>query len=174
MEVTSTIKLSSRQQWRDWLAEHHATETVVWLPADDRPEESTIAYLDSVEEALCFSWIDGLAKRISPFERAQRFTPRRERSNWTDLNKQRARRLIKDGLMTDAGKRTLPDLLAPFKIANDIIEEIQSAPGALVYFQELPDLYFRVRIGYIEEMRNSPAEFKKRLRSFIAKTVARK
>jgi len=73
--------------------------------------------------------------------------------------------------MTDAGKLTLPDLSAPFKIANDTLEEIQSEPAALVYFQELPTLYVRVRIGNIEEMRENPAEFKKRFQNFIIKTA---
>lgn len=174
MEVTTTLKASSRGQWRDWLAENHAGAKEIWLLSDDRPEVETVAYLDSVEEALCFGWIDGIGKRVSNFERAQRFTPRGPRSNWTELNKERARRLIRLGLMTDAGKRTLPDLSEPFEIAEDIRAAIRGEPGADAYFADLPDLYVRVRIGYIEEMRRCPEEFDRRLRNFLRKTAQRK
>lgn len=174
MEVTSQLKVSSRSEWRFWLQDNHETASEIWVISDDRPEVETVAYLDAVEEAICFGWIDGLAKRISSFEKAQRFTPRRQRSNWTELNKERARRLIRLGLMTDAGERKLPDLLQPFEIAEDILVAINLESDAQAYFKKLPDLYLRVRIGYIEEMRKRPEEFKRRLQNFISKTAARK
>ncbi|HRF97451.1 MAG TPA: hypothetical protein PLZ51_19725, partial [Aggregatilineales bacterium] len=81
----------------------------------------------AVEEALCFGWIDGIAKRMDSERTVQRFTPRRAKSNWTELNKERARRLIASGLMTEAGFATLPDLsIESFKIAPDILNAIQA------------------------------------------------
>jgi hypothetical protein len=127
MEITSTIRVSSRAEWRSWLVANHATETEIWIVSDENSGQPSITYLDSVEEAICFGWIDGIAKSISGTEKAQRFTPRRARSNWTELNKERARRLIRLGLMTDAGTRTLPDLSAKFEIASDILEAITVA-----------------------------------------------
>ena len=123
---------------------------------------------------ICFGWIDGIAKRISGAEIAQRFTPRRSRSNWTELNKERARRLIRLGLMTDAGTRTLPDLSAKFEIASDILAAIKPDREAWQFFKELPDLYIRVRVGYIEEVRKQPDEFNRRWQNFVSKTTARK
>jgi uncharacterized protein YdeI (YjbR/CyaY-like superfamily) len=172
MEVTSKLKAESRAEWRSWLMAHHETATEIWLISDDRPQQPTVAYLDSVEEAICFGWIDGIAKRISSFEKAQRFTQRRPQSNWTELNKERARRLIRLGLMTDAGIRKLPDLLAQFVIADDILAAINADPKAKTYFKEFPSLYIRVRIGYIEEMRKRPEEFDRRLQNFMHKTAA--
>ncbi len=90
------------------------------------------------------------------------------------MNKERARRLIRLGLMTEAGIRALPDLSAKFEIASDIVAAIQSNHDAWQYFQELPDLYVRVRVGYIEEARRQPVEFSRQLKHFIAKTGARK
>jgi uncharacterized protein YdeI (YjbR/CyaY-like superfamily) len=174
MEVTSKFKAPSRADWRSWLATNHETETEIWLVIDDRPAQPTVTYLDSVEEAICFGWIDSIAKRISDFEKAQRFTPRRPRSNWTELNKERARRLIRLGLMTDAGQGKLPDLSIRFEIANDILTAINADPDAKTYFEKFPDLYIRVRIGYIEEMRKRPEEFARRLDNFIRKTAAGK
>jgi uncharacterized protein YdeI (YjbR/CyaY-like superfamily) len=86
MEITNTIKPKDRRGWRVWLEEHHHTLTEIWLLSDNRPEQSTLTYLDAVEEAICFGWIDGIQKRYSTHELAQRFTPRKQRSNWTELN----------------------------------------------------------------------------------------
>lgn len=174
MEITKTIKLKDRTAWREWLDRHHKNLTEIWLLSDDRPEEPTVRYLDAVEEAICFGWIDGIQKRVSTYELAQRFTPRKKRSNWTELNKERTRRLIQLGLMTEAGRATLPDLNEKFIVAEDIIEVLKGRPNAWANFLEFPDLYCRVRVGYIEEMRKNPNEFERRLQNFVSKTADNK
>lgn len=171
MEVTTTYKAIDRTAWRSWLEQHHATTKEIWLLFDDVPESSTISYLDAVEEAICFGWIDSVQKRFSTQERAQRFTPRKKRSNWTELNKERARRLIRLEMMTDAGFATLPDLNTKFEVPKDIVEALKAEPDAWSNFLTFPDLYRRVRIGYIEEMRKNRSEFERRLRNFVNKTT---
>lgn len=171
MEVTTTYKARDRRDWRSWLEQYHTTSNEIWLLFDDLPECSTISYLDAVEEAICFGWIDSIQKRFSAHERAQRFTPRKPRSNWTELNKERARRLIRLGMMTDAGLAILPDLTIKFEVPKDIAEVLQAEPEAWSNFLAFPDLYQRVRIGYIEEMRKKPIEFERRLRNFVKKTA---
>lgn len=171
--VGETLKASTRAAWREWLIAHHADKREVWLIADDRPDVPTVDYLDAVEEALCFGWIDSIAKRLNSTERVQRFSPRRAKSNWTELNKARARRLIALGLMTDAGRATLPDLDVPFVLADDIRRALVAA-GAWDFFAEAPPLYQRVRAGYVEEQRRVPLEFTKRLNSLIEKSAAGK
>ena len=140
MQVTETYKPLDRAAWRSWLEQHHATSNEVWLLLDDRPEEPTVAYLDAVEEALCFGWIDSIQKRFSENERAQRFSPRKRRGNWTELNKERARRLIRLGLMTDAGRATLPDLTVQRVVAEDIVEALKTEPDAWSNYLAFPDL----------------------------------
>ncbi len=182
MEITDTIKPKDRTAWREWLEQNHKTLTEIWLlsdvraasPLENRPEELTVKYLDAVEEAICFGWIDSIQKRFSPHELAQRFTPRRKRSNWTELNKERARRLIRLALMTEAGIATLPDLNAEFIVAEDIIEVLKTQPNAWSNFSGFPDLYRRVRISYIEEMRKNRTEFDRRLQNFVSKTADNK
>jgi uncharacterized protein YdeI (YjbR/CyaY-like superfamily) len=159
MGITDTIKPGNRTEWRAWLETHHQTLTEIWLLSDDRSEEPTVTYLDAVEEAICFGWIDGIQKRFSANELAQRFTPRKRRSNWTELNKERARRLIRLELMTEAGYTTLPNLNVEFIVAEDILAALKAKPAAWANFAEFPDLYLRVRIGYIEEMRKNLDEF---------------
>jgi uncharacterized protein YdeI (YjbR/CyaY-like superfamily) len=174
MDITDTTKPRNRTEWRSWLEAHHQRLTEIWLLFDDRSAEATVTYLDAVEEAICFGWIDGIQKRFSPHELAQRFTPRKRRSNWTELNKERARRLIRLELMTEAGSATLPDLDVEFIVAEDILAALRAKPVAWANFLEFPDLYRRVRIGYIEEMRKNPIEFDRRLQNFVNKTAVNK
>lgn len=174
MEITETIKLQDRFAWRDWLDKNHQALTEIWLLFDNRPENPTVNYLDAVEEAICFGWIDGIQKRLSTHELAQRFTPRKKRSNWTELNKERARRLIRLGLMTDAGRTVLPDLSVEFVVAEDIIEVLRAEPETWSNFLKFPELYRRVRIGYIEEVRKNRIQFERRLQNFVNKTASNK
>ena len=173
MEITETCNVQTRSEWRAWLQAHHDEKKEIWLINDSRSTEA-VRYLDAVEEAICFGWIDGIQKRKSEFESAQRFTPRRRRSNWTELNKERARRLVTLGLMTDKGYESLPDLESPFIIPEDILAAIHRIPAAADFFDSLPDLYKRVRIGYIVEVRRNQIEFQKRLDNFLRKTADRK
>jgi uncharacterized protein YdeI (YjbR/CyaY-like superfamily) len=172
MLVTTTFKPKDRTAWRFWLEEHNASANEIWLLFDDRSDEPTVSYLDAVEEAICFGWIDSIQKRHSQYERAQRFTPRKQGSNWTERNKERARRLIRLGLMTEAGRAKLPDLNLQFIVAEDIVDALKVEPIAWSNFLTFPELYQKVRISYIEEMRKNQREFERRLRIFVKRTAA--
>lgn len=104
MEIRKTLYVTSREEWRAWLTKHHQSETEVWLiyykQHTGRPR---IPYDHAVEEALCFGWIDSIAKRMDDEKFAQKFTPRRDSTNWSALNRQRLRKLIREGRMTEAG-----------------------------------------------------------------------
>jgi uncharacterized protein YdeI (YjbR/CyaY-like superfamily) len=104
MEIRKTLYVTSREEWRAWLTEHYQSETEVWLvyykKHTGRPR---ISYDEAVEEALCFGWIDSIGKRIDDERFAQKFTPRRDCTNWSVLNKRRMRKLIREGRMTEAG-----------------------------------------------------------------------
>jgi len=104
MKMTNSFYAADRHQWRAWLKKNHKTQTEVWLiyykKASKRPR---IPYDDAVEEALCFGWVDSLVKRIDDETYAQKFTPRKDRSKWSDPNKKRLRAMIEQGKMTEAG-----------------------------------------------------------------------
>jgi uncharacterized protein YdeI (YjbR/CyaY-like superfamily) len=176
MEITDTFYAPDRTAWRQWLAEHHATAREIWLISYARTTgKPSVLYLHAVEEALCFGWIDGIAKKMDTERTAQRFTPRRPRSHWTELNKERARRLIAAGQMTPAGQAVLPDLsLTAFQIADDLLAALQADPVVWENFQRFPPLYQRIRIGYIEEVRKQPTVFQSRLANFLNKTKQNK
>ena len=105
MEITEKLHTTSREQWRDWLADNHSTKREIWISTTKSPDG--LQYLDAVEEALCFGWIDSTLKRLPDGRLAQRLSPRRKGSHWTELNKQRCAELEQCGLMTEAGRREL-------------------------------------------------------------------
>ena len=111
MEITNLLEFSNRAQLRKWFEKHTATDKECWIAMYrvKRPAEcgDCLPYIDVVEEALCFGWIDSTLKRLPDGRLAQRLSPRRKRSHWTELNKQRCADLEARGLMTDAGRRAL-------------------------------------------------------------------
>jgi uncharacterized protein YdeI (YjbR/CyaY-like superfamily) len=172
MQITETLYVTHRDEWRTWLSENYTAKKEIWLISYSKySDKPSIPYLHAVEEALCFGWIDGIAKKIDSERSTQRFTPRRPKSNWTELNKERAKRLIQNGKMTEAGLKVLPNLSPhSFQIPQDILEALQSEAQIWNNFQLFPDLYKRIRIGYIEEVRKQPGVFQKRLENFLKKT----
>ncbi len=110
MEIGETLYVTTAADFRKWLRSNHSTRKQIWLLQYKKAaKKPSIAYLDAVEEALCFGWIDGFEKGMDAERFATRFTPRRPKSNWTETNKERARRLIAQGRMTAAGMATLPE-----------------------------------------------------------------
>ncbi|AOZ92422.1 YdeI/OmpD-associated family protein [Paenibacillus crassostreae] len=171
MEINELLQVKSKSELRYWFQEHCLTEKSCWVVVSMKLTQGTLLYLDAVEEALCFGWIDGIKKKNSETELAQRLSPRSKNSSWTELNKERARRLETLGLMTAVGRKELPDLsYESFKI--DPIIELRLKEETDVYqnFVQFPDLYKRVRIDTIQSNKNQPELFKKRLDKFITNT----
>ena len=106
MEVINLLHLSSRSELRQWLEENHNEEKCCWVVTyrGKRPEWPAIPYIEVVEEALCFGWIDSTLKRLPDGRLAQRLSPRRPKSHWTQLNMDRCIDLENKGLMTEAGR----------------------------------------------------------------------
>jgi uncharacterized protein YdeI (YjbR/CyaY-like superfamily) len=105
MEITLLLEFTQRRQLRQWLMENHSSAKECWvvLSRSKNPPSGVLPYLDVVEEALCFGWIDSTLKKLPDGRLAQRLSPRRKNSHWTELNKHRCEALISNGLMTDAG-----------------------------------------------------------------------
>lgn len=133
-----------------------------------------VAYNDAVDEALCFGWIDSIVKKVGPTSRAQRFTPRRSGSPVSEMNRARARRLVREGRMTPAGRAALGRTALkrePLVVAADIRRAIRAEPGAWARFEKLPAAYKRIRLGFIEGARGRPEIFATRLRYFVRMTA---
>lgn len=106
MEVINLLSFKKRSQLRRWFEQNHNKERECWVVMyrKQKPEWDALAYIDIVEEALCFGWIDSTNKKLPDGRLAQRLSPRRKGSNWTELNKQRCLDLEQRGLMTEAGR----------------------------------------------------------------------
>jgi uncharacterized protein YdeI (YjbR/CyaY-like superfamily) len=98
------IELPDQRAWRDWLEANHAATDGIWLKfAKKGSPTATVNYAEALEEALCFGWIDGQVRRFDEHFYLQRFTPRRARSKWSQINREKAERLIAAGRMHAAG-----------------------------------------------------------------------
>ncbi|MCY1105991.1 YdeI/OmpD-associated family protein [Shouchella clausii] len=169
--MENLIRVKTRQELRDWLEEHSTTEKCCWIIVSMTEQPNVIQYVDAVEEALCVGWIDGIKKKISDTELAQRLSPRKKNSHWTELNKERVRRLDKLGLMREEGMKALPDMRPEsFTIDKDIETRLKEDEQLYQNFIHFPELYRRIRIDTIQSYRNEPDIFNKRLKKFIDHT----
>lgn len=174
MQIGKTLYVKTRSEWHNWLEKHHDKEPEVWLIYYRKASgKERISYSEAVEEALCFGWIDSIEKGIDEECFAQRFSPRRPKSNWSPLNLERMKRLIKEGRMTPAGLKYYPGE-TKFKIPADILKELKKDRETWENFQKFDESYQTIRIGFIEGARERPEEFKKRLNYFLKMTKQNK
>lgn len=173
MNFENVLPAKDRNELRQWLSENCHKEKECWVVVKrGRPADNgTFWYIDAVEEALCFGWIDSTAKKMDNGVTAQRLSPRRKGSLWSELNKERCRRLERLGRMTDAGRALLPDMSEKgFMMDPVILESLQSDPEIWENFQKFPPLYQRVRIDTIQIKKKQPALFKNRLQKLLDHT----
>jgi uncharacterized protein YdeI (YjbR/CyaY-like superfamily) len=120
------LEITSRDQWREWLAAHHANSPGIWLVTYKRADpERHVPYEAVVEEALCFGWIDSLGRRLDEARFQLLLTPRKPRSGWSRINKRRVERLQAAGLMRPPGEAVVDAARADGSwAALDAIEEL--------------------------------------------------
>jgi uncharacterized protein YdeI (YjbR/CyaY-like superfamily) len=105
MDNIKTFRARTRKDWRKWLAKNHAKEKGVWLIMYRKDSKvANVNYAEAVEEALCFGWIDSVKKKRDAESSIQFFSQRKPKSNWSKLNRERADKLTKQGLMTRHGQ----------------------------------------------------------------------
>ena len=166
-----------RAAWRKWLEKNHSKKKGVWLRYYKKHSgKPRVEYGAAVEEALCFGWIDSTVKTIDADSYAQRFTPRKARSGWSEPNKERFRRLIKEGKVAPAGLAAFRGKLAVQKliIPADILTALERNKKTWANFSKFPAAYKRIRIHWIDAARSRPAIFKQRLDYFIKMTAQNK
>lgn len=172
---SSYFEFTTRKDLRNWLVANSKTETECWLVMSISRQTDTLLYLDIVEEALCFGWIDGVKKKLPDNRLIQRISPRSKRSNWTELNKARVRRLEALGLMTTAGRAVLPEMDPNlFEWDARIIEALQQDDVVYQNFRTFPILYQTIRIDTIQSYKKDTELFNKRLEKLIKYTKANK
>ena len=142
--MENPLLFRTRQAWRSWLGKNHAKKREAWVVFYKKHvKKKGVTYLDVLEEALCFGWIDGPLKRIDGEKHAIKFTPRRKRSVWAESNIERAKRMIKLGKMTSAGleafkgheARAVPKIIV---MPEDLEKALNANPHAWENFQRFP------------------------------------
>lgn len=157
------IYVKDRKEWRDWLSRNHDKEAGVWLIYYKKETgRATLDYGYSVEEALCFGWIDSIIKKIDEEKYVRKFTPRKPDSYWSEPNKRRADKMIEARLMTPYGlskikaakksglwdKNSRPQL--SFEMTPEFTEALNKNPQAQAAFEKLPPSYKKNYLGWIE------------------------
>jgi uncharacterized protein YdeI (YjbR/CyaY-like superfamily) len=147
-------------QWREWLTEHHDSESEVWLIFPKvHTGMASIAYTDALDEALCFGWVDSLVKRLDDRRYARKFTPRRVDSRWSTTNRKRYAALKASGRLTPAGieraptdryARRPPRFEMPAKLPRYMQAALRKSPAALRNFEALAPSHRRQYVGWIE------------------------
>jgi uncharacterized protein YdeI (YjbR/CyaY-like superfamily) len=181
MEIGQTLYVVKRADWRKWLEKNHKKSREIWLIYYNKKSgKPRIPYDEAVEEALCFGWIDSTVKKVDEDSTAQRFSPRRNKSQLSELNKVRVRKMIKEGKMRAAGLDSISQHVKvdngemvehkPFRMPEDIMEILKSDREVWTNFEKFPESYRQVRIAYIDNSRIRPDEYIKRLNYFIKMT----
>ncbi len=156
------VYFKTSAEWREWLKNNHNKTNEVWLiffkKATGKP---SIEYEAAVEEALCFGWIDSLIKRIDNEKYIRKFTPRKDNSKWSESNKRRVEKLIKENRMTAIGlekieiakhtgqwdKPDRPDI--QFDLSQEFQRALAQNKKARDNFERLAPTYQKQYIGWV-------------------------
>lgn len=179
MEVTNLLDIHSREELYQWYLENHDKEKEFWLRVNraDKTFPGVVGYIDAVEVALCFGWIDSIQKRIDDGKPVQRFTPRRKGGNWCWQNIERCYRLVSIGEMTQAGLAVIPDWKPEdFVFQSWAIDALKEDPQVWSNFQTFPDVYKRIKLDRIQHYMDTgrPEQAWRALENFIRDTKAGK
>jgi uncharacterized protein YdeI (YjbR/CyaY-like superfamily) len=104
MYLEEALLFNDRNEWRSWLEKNHRNTKDVWLlHYKKQSKKQTLDHIDAVEEALCFGWIDSKLKKIDQERYILKYSPRKQKSVWSKINKENAEKMIASGKMTQAG-----------------------------------------------------------------------
>ena len=145
-----TRTFASVAEWEAWLREHHASAPGIWIRfARKGSAIASVTYMEALQEALRFGWIDGQARGVDESWYEQRFTPRRPRSIWSKRNREFALALIEAGRMEPAGLREVErakadgrwdaayDAPSTATVPDDLQAALDAAPDAAAFFATL-------------------------------------
>jgi uncharacterized protein YdeI (YjbR/CyaY-like superfamily) len=158
------VEVRSREAWRAWLGEHHASEPGVWVVTFKKGRGPHVAYGEVVEEALAFGWIDSKGRKVDEDRSGLLVTPRKPASKWSAANKERIGRLVAAGLMTPAGTAvveaakasgtwTALDLVEALVEPDDLRAALDAEPDARRHWDAFPPSARRAILEWIDAAR---------------------
>jgi uncharacterized protein YdeI (YjbR/CyaY-like superfamily) len=175
-----THSFQSQQDWDAWLEGHHADARGVWLKiAKKATGVASVSHAEALEVALCYGWIDGQRTRLDDTHFLQKFTPRRARSGWSRVNREKALALITEGRMRPAGLREVEraqadgrwdaayDPQSAITVPEDLQHELDANPAAHTFFKTL-DSRNRYAILYRIQTAKKAETRAARIQKFVA------
>lgn len=179
MSDLETILFESEKDWEKWLESHHTTSPGAWLKiAKKESGKQSVSYQEALTVALCFGWIDGQKNKFDDEYWLQKFTPRRPRSPWSQINRDKATQLIEQGKMREAGLREVErakqdgrwdaayasQSKAP--VPDDLQKALDQNKAAKAFFEKL-DSTNRYAILYRVNSAKKPETRQKRITQFV-------
>ena len=174
------ISFLSPAEWEEWLKDNHASSEGVWVKMAKRCAGiESVRYPEVLESALCFGWIDGRREALDERYFLQRLTPRRPRSKWSRINREKAERLIAEGRMRPAGLAEVERAKADGRweaayegqksstVPDDLQRELDARPKAKAFFSKL-NSQNRYAILYRLQAAKKPETRARRLAKFLA------
>jgi len=156
------IYFKNAAEWRTWLAGNHNKFPGIWLVFyKKKTSKPTLVYEHAIEEALCYGWVDSIIRKIDEEKHVRKFTPRKDNSKWSELNKKRVERLIKQNCMAEPGlskvaiakENGMWDKSDRPQISLELSKEFKSALNknqkAKQYFEALASSYQKHFIAWI-------------------------
>ena len=160
----NSVHPKSRAEWRKWLEENQARKEGIWLISYKKDTgKPRFDYDESVEEALCFGWVDSKPAKLDDERSMLWFAPRKPKTNWSKLNKDRVEKMIKAGLMAPAGLAKVEaakkdgswnalDGVEALEIPPDLAKALSKNKTAKEYFEAFPR---SVKRGILEWILNA-------------------
>jgi uncharacterized protein YdeI (YjbR/CyaY-like superfamily) len=168
-----TLDVRTREDWRRWLATHHASSPGVWLLRHKQHTGvDSMSQEDLAREALCFGWVDSLIKRVDDNHYAIKITPRRATSKWSDVNRRRWKELEAAGLLAAPGLAAAPtkNTYAPHppipELPAYVAKAFKTNPKAWRHFQALAPTHRRDFVVWIHTAKR-PETRERRIRESI-------
>lgn len=174
MKAVEELYVTKREQWRAWLEKNCGTAKEVWLVYYKmHTGKPSIPYGDSVEEALCFGWIDGIIKKLDDEKFGRKFMPRNIKSKWSESNKKRAEKMILQRKMTEAGMirireakengewSTVHVRSKELIIPSFFEEALTKNKKAFEYFNSLVPSYKRNFVGWVSDAKQEKTRMKR-------------
>jgi uncharacterized protein YdeI (YjbR/CyaY-like superfamily) len=177
MEKINTVMAKDRKAWRSWLENNGASKKAVWLVFYKKHTgKPTVSYEEAVEEAVCFGWIDGMLRKMDNQRYAQKFTPRSEKTVWSETNVRRAEKMIREGRMTEAGlaKYRGAPVRAPLAsrlgsgFPPTLLKFLKAETKAFSFFKKLAPSQQRLYIGWVASAKQDETR-RRRLEEMILK-----
>jgi uncharacterized protein YdeI (YjbR/CyaY-like superfamily) len=174
-----SLRFASKAAWQRWLAANHASSSGIWMEIDKaRTGSKSVTYAEALEVALCYGWIDGQKAAACTTTWLQRFTPRRPRSRWSRINRDKAEALIAAGLMAPSGLAEVARAKedgrweaayhgqATAEVPEDLAAALAANPDAAAFFGAL-DSRNRYAILYRLQDAKRPETRTRRIEAFV-------